>query len=242
MNTNYVKYTRIHIYKNSMTSQVVKYKTFEVLCKPGSVSKYREGKIGSLDNILMSDEIFTNSSKGNRAKKTELLAAFQTDNVMECIKIIMEKGEFSLTTLEKRDMTEKKKREIIQDIHTYYVDPKSGFPHPTIRIELALEQAKITSFDPFIPADKQIQVFWRKLNDIMPMKKVMMESIITIPVKYLGKCKNIIKQNGTVSGEKVQGDVCNMNVSFLPGSFDKLVQELSKMTNGEAQISIATHA
>jgi ribosome maturation protein Sdo1 len=47
--------------------QVVKYKsgklTFEVLTKPGSVLKYRQKVLGSLDNVLISDEVFKNHNK-----------------------------------------------------------------------------------------------------------------------------------------------------------------------------------
>lgn len=41
--------------------QIVKYKhgkiTFEVLTYMGSVLKYRDGKIGNIENVLMSDEV-----------------------------------------------------------------------------------------------------------------------------------------------------------------------------------------
>lgn len=41
--------------------QIVKFKVgkvhFEVLTKPGSVLKYRKGQIGSIDNVLMTDDV-----------------------------------------------------------------------------------------------------------------------------------------------------------------------------------------
>lgn len=41
--------------------QVVKYKvgkqTFEVLTKPGTVLKYRKGLLGSLDNVVLTDDV-----------------------------------------------------------------------------------------------------------------------------------------------------------------------------------------
>lgn len=41
--------------------QIVKYKagkqTFEVLTKPGTVLKFRKGLIGSIDNVLMTDDV-----------------------------------------------------------------------------------------------------------------------------------------------------------------------------------------
>lgn len=41
--------------------QIVKHKvgkaTFEVLTKPGTVLKFRKGQIGSIDNVLMTDDV-----------------------------------------------------------------------------------------------------------------------------------------------------------------------------------------
>jgi ribosome maturation protein Sdo1 len=43
--------------------QIVKFKsgktTFVVLTKPGTVLKYRKGLIGSIDNVLMTDDVRT---------------------------------------------------------------------------------------------------------------------------------------------------------------------------------------
>jgi ribosome maturation protein Sdo1 len=55
--------------------QLVRYKSgkiqFEVLVKPGTVPKYREGKLG-IDNVLFSDIIFKKYSKAEKATPTEL--------------------------------------------------------------------------------------------------------------------------------------------------------------------------
>lgn len=37
---------------------------------------------------------------------------FETDNVMDCIKIILEKGEIQLTAAERKEMVDKKRNEI----------------------------------------------------------------------------------------------------------------------------------
>lgn len=41
--------------------QIVKYKagknTFEVLTKTGTVLKFRKGQLGSIDNVLLADEV-----------------------------------------------------------------------------------------------------------------------------------------------------------------------------------------
>jgi ribosome maturation protein Sdo1 len=55
---------------------IVKYKdkknTFEVLCKPGTVLKYREGKLG-IDKVLFAETVFKNYAKGDKPLKSELM-------------------------------------------------------------------------------------------------------------------------------------------------------------------------
>jgi ribosome maturation protein Sdo1 len=56
--------------------QLVRFKhgkdSFEVLSKPGSVLKYRKGALG-WDNVLVSEIVFKNSAKGDRASASELV-------------------------------------------------------------------------------------------------------------------------------------------------------------------------
>ena len=63
----------------SMATQLVRYKKgklqVEVMTKPGSVLKYRAGKLG-FDNVLQSDDIWKNSSKGERAANADLMYGY----------------------------------------------------------------------------------------------------------------------------------------------------------------------
>ena len=96
-------------------TQLVRYRhgklTFEVMTNLGSVQKYRDQKLG-LDNVLQADVVWTNQSKGERAKGSELKEAFNTEDTMECIRVILAKGEIQLTAAERREQTEQKRREI----------------------------------------------------------------------------------------------------------------------------------
>jgi hypothetical protein len=62
--------------KNNMSDyQVVRYKknkcNFEILVKPLTVLKYKEGKI-KMEDVIYSDTIFSNFQKGDKAKLEEL--------------------------------------------------------------------------------------------------------------------------------------------------------------------------
>ena len=48
-----------------------------------------------------------------------------------------------MTAAERKAKTEKKRAEIINYIHKYYVDPKTKLPHPVVRIDAALTEMKV---------------------------------------------------------------------------------------------------
>jgi len=158
----------LSIYK--MSKSVVKYKTFEVLCKPESVLKFRGGAL-SIDKVLISDEIYTNSSKGLKASNQELKNTFNTTNKTEILNIILNKGEYRLTTKELAELTEQKRLAIINYTHTHYIDPVTGKPHPSSRIGEVLKQIKL-KVDPYEAPDRQFLKVRQKVNDIIRLKPV----------------------------------------------------------------------
>jgi len=65
---------------------VVKYtfegEKFEILVKPDPALDYKLGKIKDISSVLVSDEIYQNSSKGTRAPSEKLQKAFKTDDIL----------------------------------------------------------------------------------------------------------------------------------------------------------------
>ena len=62
---------------------VVKYsfegEKFEILVKPDPALDYKLGKKKDLSSVLVSDDIYTDSSKGTKPSTEKLLKAFNTD-------------------------------------------------------------------------------------------------------------------------------------------------------------------
>ena len=65
---------------------------FELLVKPDPAFDYKLGKISEISKILVSDEIYTDSSKGNRATNEKLTQVFKTQDSMEIAKNYNEEG------------------------------------------------------------------------------------------------------------------------------------------------------
>jgi ribosome maturation protein SDO1 len=223
--------------------QIVKYKagktTYEVLTKQGTVLKYRKKQIGSLDNVLMSEEVFKDYRKGERAGIAELKAAFGMDDMKQILATIIEKGDLQLTDAERKEILEKKRREIVNYIAKYYVDPKTKLPHPVVRIENALETLKIR-IDPDIPADKQAHEIVKKFPGVLAVKKIEIEGTITIPHAYIGACTNVMMQYVKVISENYDEKGCEYKVTMIPGDYNALLAELNKITKGDFNFELDT--
>lgn len=222
--------------------QIVRHKIdkqqFEVLVKPETVQKYRDGKLG-LSNVLFSDVIFKNHSKAEKAKEAELVSAFGTSNVEDCIKVILEKGEFQLTTAERKSKMDAKRLEIINYIHKYYIDPKLKTPHPITRIESALDSLKFR-IEADVPAERQVQDIIKKMVEIIPLKKSEVEGMLQIPHAHLGIATGIVHKWCTVQRENYNSTGCVYTVSLVPGDYDAFIADMTNATKGDFAFDIGT--
>ena len=108
--------------KNNITDRFKKGgTTLEVLAKPGTMKPYREGKM-KMDQVLVAEEIFSNASKFQKAKSSDLKKGCGTDNKAECLKLILDQGDFPLSKKEMNEMVQNKRNEIVNYIHKYYHD------------------------------------------------------------------------------------------------------------------------
>ena len=126
---------------------------FEVIVKPDAVQRLREGKdVDVLANLAI-DEIFRDAHKGSKASEEKMQDFFGTTDKLEVAKQLIRKGEIQLTTEQRREMQEQKRKQIVQYIAQNAINPQTNTPHPPQRIEIAMEEAKV-HVDPFKPVEE----------------------------------------------------------------------------------------
>jgi ribosome maturation protein SDO1 len=226
---------------NSMTDKlsIVRFtidgEKFEVLVKPDPALEFKLGKRSDISSILVSDEIYTDANKGNRASKEKLEKYFRTSNTLEVAKIILEKGELNLTTEQRRRLIEEKRRQIVNIIAKTYVDPKTHLPHPPLRIEQALEQCKV-SIDPFKKAEDQIKGIVEQLRTVLPLKTERLKFTIVIPAQYAAQSYSILKGMGDIIKEDWQADGSLKVIIEIPAAIQSnMMDRLASLTKGSAQ-------
>jgi len=222
--------------------QVVRYKdgkkNFEIGCKVGTVLKFRKGELG-FNNVLASDEIWKNVSKGERANADELKETFGTDKILEIAQTIAEKGDLQLTDAERKAMLEEKKNEIVNYIHKYYTDPRLKTPHPVARIEAAMAELRI-HIDPDTPNEKQINDIVKRLPEVLPIKKSEMSGTVSVGHELSAQVQGVLNklQDLQVKSIKHTDESAVFEISMVPGAYDKLVKDLDKTTKGSYDLKL----
>ena len=223
-----------------MSSTILRYNGFEIYCKPGSIDRYREENL-AISNVVQTDNIYLDIKKGNVAKETDLEKNFGTSDYEECIKVMLDKGEYSLTTEERRKKVEQRKREIISYISKNYVDTKTNIKITIDIIEETLKKIKMT-IDPHISGNKQAKDIIRKFINCYPVKKISIDGSLNIPYYLQEKMNKILSKYSDISSIYKNENICKTiyDLSIAPGDFDELMNVLQKVTNGEFEFNLST--
>ena len=211
---------------------------FEILVKPDPALDYKLGKKKDLSSVLVSEEIYTDSNKGTKPSTEKLLKAFKTDDESEIAKKILEKGDLNLTTDQRRKMIEEKKKQIISFISKTYVDPRTHIPHPPLRIEQSIKDARI-SIDPQKTIDEQVKDIVEKIRSIIPLKSENLSLEIIIPAQYASQSYSVLKSVGSLKKEEWQNNGSLKAILEIPaGARPNVIDRLGSITKGSATVEV----
>jgi len=208
---------------------------FEILVKPQPAFNYRLGKIASITEVLVIDTIYTDASKGSRPAEDKLKKAFETTDTLKIAEIILKKGELQLTTEQRRQLVEEKRKQIIAFISRQALDPRTNLPHPPLRIEQAMGEIHY-SIDPFKEVEEQAKDVIKLLRPILPLKIEQISVQVRIPPEYASKVYGTVKSFGTIKHEEWRQDGSWAATIEIPGGlYGPLLEKLGEMTKGTAE-------
>ena len=221
---------------------VVKYtfegEKFEILVKPDPALDYKLGKIKDISSVLISEEIYQNSGKGTRAPSEKLQKAFETEDPLIIAEKILQKGDLNLTTDQRRKMTAEQRKQIITFIAKTFVDPRSHLPHPPLRIEQAISDARV-SVDPFKSAEEQVKDIVENLRSIIPLKSENLSLEISVPAQYVAKSYSVLKSTGILKKEEWQKDGSLKAILEIPAAArPNVIDRLGAITKGTAFVEV----
>ncbi len=211
---------------------------FELLVKPDPAFDYKIGKITEISKVLVSDEIYTDSSKGTRATNEKLEQIFKTNDPAKIAEIIMKKGELNLTTEQRKKMISEKRKQLVTFIAKTYVDPRSHLPHPPLRIEQAMDDGRV-SIDPFRNVDEQVKDVVEKLRPIIPLKSENTILEISIPAQFVAQSYTVLKSTGTLKKEDWQTNGSLKAILEIPAAArPNVIDRLGSITKGTATVEV----
>ena len=210
--------------------------TFEILLDPAAMDLIKAGKEIDLMEYLAVEDVFNNARKGTRPTEDSIKKAFGTTDIKEVAQKIIAKGEVQITAEQRKEMLEAKKKQIVTYIAANAINPQTKLPHPPLRIELALDEAKFHA-DPFKPVDKQVEEAMHLLRPIIPIRFEKTKVAIRLKGDDYGKCYDDLIHFGLVEKEEWQADGSWIGVIEIPaGLITEMANKLNSRTKGNAQV------
>lgn len=211
---------------------------FEILVEsPEKAIDYRHGKL-SPNDILVTEEIFTDVKKGLRANEHDMQKLFSTIDKHKVIEKILKDGEIQLTAEYKNKLKEEKTLQIINLIHRNAIDPKTNLPHPPQRIKNALEEAKV-NIDFYKSAESQVQEIIKKINAIIPIRYEIREIRVKVPPQFAGQSFSILKHYGKILEENWENDGSLVALVEVPAGLQSdMFNELNHLTKGSVETKV----
>lgn len=180
-------------------------KRFEVIVDVEKAWLFKSGENISIRDIIEGEFIYYDAKQGLKASESDLKKFFGTSDPYQVAETILRRGELLLTSEQRRELIEAKRRQIIEFISRNAVDPRTNTPIPPKRIELALEEAKV-GVDPFRPVEEQVEEILKKLRLVLPLKIAKALVVVKAPPAYSGRVRSYVSKMGRVLGENYQSD------------------------------------
>ena len=230
---------RDDIFKEYVIARVEKAgEKFEVLVKPEAVQKIRDGKEVDLLRELAIDEIFRDAHKGSKASEEKMAEFFGTTDSLAVAKEIIKRGEIQLTTEQRRQMLEAKRKQIVQYIAANAINPQTGAPHPPQRIENAMQEAKV-HIDPFKGIEEQVKEVLDALRPLIPIRFEKVRMAVKLSAEDSAKCYGDIKVFGTILKEEWSPSGAWIGVVEMPaGMQTDFLERLNAKTKGNVETRV----
>jgi ribosome maturation protein SDO1 len=211
---------------------------FEILVDPKAAQEYNEGSDIDWEDAIAADGIWNDSSKGERAPDILVNNTFESLDLIEIYKRILKEGTIQLTSQQRKEMIEQKRKQIVAHIVANAMNPQTGGAHPPQRIENAIEEARY-SVDPMETVEKQVEDIVKKIKTLIPISFEEIQVAVKIQATHVGKCYGQLSGIGRIENEEYQKDGSWVGIMKMSAaSYNQLEDLLGAVTKGTAETKI----
>jgi len=214
-------------------------KRFEIACYPNKVTSWRSKIETDIDEVLQTQKVFTNVSKGEFAKTADLKKIFDIDNELDICKLILSKGELQVSEKERSAKLSESFRDIATIVADMCVHPDTKRPHPVTMIEKSMK-AMHFSVKPSKNTKQQALEVIKQLKETntLQIQRAHMKLMITVPAKDGKRLRESIRKLALeVEDDRFDGDL-EMIILVDPGVYREIVDLVSAETKGKGQVDM----
>ncbi|XP_050465747.1 ribosome maturation protein SBDS [Cataglyphis hispanica] len=212
---------------------------FEIACYKNKVISWRNKLEKDIDEVLQTHTIFTNVSKGQVAKKEDLIKAFGIDDQTEICKQILAKGELQVSDKERHSALDSMFKDIATTVASKCINPETKHPYPVSMIENAMREEIHFSVKPNRNAKQQALDVISQLKEVMPLERAQMRLRIVIPEKEARKLKEkVIKLITKLESEKWDNRSLTIICLIDPGQYRGIDELVRSETKGSALVEL----
>ncbi|KAL5534687.1 hypothetical protein ACEPAG_1151 [Sanghuangporus baumii] len=196
-------------------------KRFEVACYKNKVQEWRKGVETSLDDVLQTEAVFVNVSKGELAKAGDLKKAFGKLSQDDIIKEIIKSGDLQVGEKEREHELTNLRKDIAHRVAESVVDPSTQRPYSLAIIEKALSEVGF-SVDPSKNAKSQALVAIKMLTQSakLPVQRARMRVRVTIPAADVERLESKIKEGAeAVEDTEARNELWEATLQIDPSQF-----------------------
>lgn len=195
-----------------------------------------------IDEVLQTHTIFANVSKGQVAKKGDLIAAFGTENQTEICKEILKKGELQVSDKERNSQLDQVFKDISTIVASKCINPEFKRPYPVAMIQQAMKDVHYSVKLNQNSKQQALQVI-KLLKESIPIERAQMKLHIKFSGKYARKVKDKLSKIKSVKVEKESSEDDQVDLWFLldPGDFKEIDEMLKSETKGSALIEVLAY-
>jgi ribosome maturation protein SDO1 len=212
-------------------------KRFEIACYRNKVMDYRQGLEQDLSEVLQTERVFTNVSKGEFAKAKDLQAVFGTKDEDEISKLILTKGQVQVSDKERSQQLEKTNAQIAEWISKNCVHPTSDRPYTISQIRHAMQQANF-SVHPTKHLKRQYLDCVKMLQGVIPVQRAKMELLLLVPDGEHPPVEEAMKQSDVtwISPEGESDGQYQYNILVDPSLYRVLNEVIQKIDGARIEI------
>ncbi|XP_066587875.1 ribosome maturation protein SBDS [Prorops nasuta] len=213
-------------------------KRYEIACYRNKVISWRNKLEKDIDEVLQTHTVFTNVSKGQVAKKEDLIKAFGTDNQTEICQEILAKGELQVSDKERHSALDSMFKDIATTVADKCVNPESKRPYPVTMIEKAMKDVHF-SVKPNRNAKQQALEVIPQLKTIMPLERAQMRLRIFISGKEVKKLREkLVKLTSKIETEEWESGSLNLICLIDPGHYREIDELIRSETKGNGKLDM----